>query len=176
MRRIRGGSLIDVRHVSITYPYPIRRDRIARIMTQFHYMLRTGSTSAVWRSEDGVGFEPAGPMEISQNDPMSGVVSGEIVATPTNGGDELEISVDLTLSWMDILVPGVGAIVFWLALSRGSSAMGMGSYVAIVIGPILIHSLMRLRVKRAWQDWLEQGIDDANESARQRYRARHDRR
>ncbi len=176
-RRVRPPSLEGLTHLSVTYPYTIRRDKIARVMTQLHYRLRTGSTSSVWRTDDGVGFESMGQFEISQNDVMSGVVRGTIVATPLHAGDDFEVGADLTLAWTDVLVPGAGAIFFWLVLRfLDSSQLTLGAYLAIVIGPIVIHALMRLQVKRAWQDWLDEGIDESNESARRRYNARRERR
>lgn len=175
MRRVRPPSLEGLTHLSVTYPYTIRRDKIARVMTQFHYRLRTGSASSVWRTEHGVGFEAEGQMEMSKNDVLALVVRGEVVATPLETGGEFEIGVDLTLSWMAVLFPGAGATFFWWA-TRAAPIKPMGLYVTAVIGPILVHALMRLRIKHAWQDWLEEGIDDTYETARKRYNARRERR
>lgn len=177
LRRVRPPRFEDLTHLSVTYPYTIRRDKIARVMTQFHYRLRTGSASAVWRTEDGVGFESGSPFETSRNDVLAGVVSGAIVATPLHEGEAFEVGVDLTLSWMSVLLPGAGAIFFWSALRfQDASQLTLGAYLAIVIGPIVIHALMRLQVKRAWQDWLDAGIDESSESARRRFNARRERR
>ena len=121
-------------------------------MTQFHYLLRTGSASAVWRTEDGVSFEAAGHMEMSASDVLSSVAGGAIIAMPPHDGDSVELRVELDLTWISVAVPGAWAVMYWwVTRDHVASATPAQLYLPVLIGPIIFNVLIRC-VSRALQD------------------------
>lgn len=177
LQRIRSGWFEPVTHLSITYPALIRGDRIARVMTQFHYLLRTGSASAVSRTEDSVMFEAPGHFHMSARDILSSVSRGRIVARSQNVSNDFELSAELELSWPSLAVPGVWAIMyFWVARYHLASPTPLKLYLPCLVGPPIFTFVIRREVARTWRKWLENGVDQTFDAAREHRTARRARR